>query len=145
MVTLSPTSPWQAQAKTVRGASHERTGAPNQDFGKATLAKHGKALLLTVADGHGSPEHARSDRGSRFAAEVATKLLLGLVEGEIASEEEIRSCAAELPKRIVEAWRTCVLEDFERDPKPASEDEKGVADDWPELLYGRTLSGAAIA
>jgi Protein phosphatase 2C len=135
---------WQARAKSVRGASHERTGAPNQDFGKATIAKNGTALLLTVADGHGSPEHARSDRGSRFAAEVATKLLLGFVESNLSSEKELRFGAAELPKQIVEAWRTCVLEDLERDPQPASKEETGIADDWPELLYGSTLIAAAI-
>ena len=55
------------------GFSHLSSGLPKQDN---TLSNVSDAYAIAaVADGHGSPQYIRSDRGSAFAVEVCVNLL----------------------------------------------------------------------
>ena len=60
---------------TVTGARHSATGKPCQD---ASLTWHDEANDITIAvvsDGHGGERYVHSDRGARFACEVALDVL----------------------------------------------------------------------
>ncbi len=52
----------------VRGYLHIKTGLPCQDTSDAILKEN--YCLAVIADGHGSPQYFRSDRGSRFAVDT---------------------------------------------------------------------------
>ncbi|MFM7713741.1 MAG: protein phosphatase 2C domain-containing protein, partial [Microcystis sp.] len=62
-----PQLKWRCIGESVKGASHVRSGLPNQDairwFPESGI---GLPLILAVSDGHGSAKSFRSDRGSRF-------------------------------------------------------------------------------
>src|ERR1700677_169319 len=92
---------WQATAARARGASHERSGSPNQDSGRTVLIGSGGGAVIAVADGHGDSLHARSDRGSRFAIEAAFEVLTNWIASASGSEDAIRSSAEQLPDAIL--------------------------------------------
>jgi hypothetical protein len=141
---------WQIHAGSARGASHERSGSPNQDYGKAVRIGDGSGAVLSVADGHGDSLYARSDRGSHFAVDAAIDILEDWIESAFGTEDSIRVSAANLPQRILDAWRQAVANDLAS--HPPSRDEVAAAghskasliDQTPELLYGSTLIAAAI-
>ena len=59
--------------KSVRGASHERSGKPNQDSFK--ICREENVLMLSVADGHGSDSCPYSKSGSLIAVNVFCKII----------------------------------------------------------------------
>jgi hypothetical protein len=149
-VALQPDLIWQTTSGSACGASHLRTGAPNQDFVRTIQLDNGLGAVLAVADGHGDPLHARSDRGSRFAIEAAIAVLTSWIISAKGSEEAIRGSSAQLPKRILEAWRAKVISDLENDPPSAAVanfpfDKSELIKRSPELLYGSTLVAAAVS
>ena len=50
---------WEAAGISVRGARHLADGLPCQDA--VRVYQDDRLVILTVADGHGDPKHARSD------------------------------------------------------------------------------------
>jgi Protein phosphatase 2C/FHA domain len=77
MVTTDPTrARLRVTGATVQGASHKRSGVPNQDA-CAWLPKSGAGdvVVAAVADGHGSPKSFRSQVGADLAVNVATTVL----------------------------------------------------------------------
>ncbi len=80
-VVVSPADRrWQAIGKSVIGASHLHSGLPNQDaIAASELNSAVSTLVMAVADGHGSERCFRSDRGSRFAVEIAIEVVGRLV------------------------------------------------------------------
>ncbi len=78
-VTGTVPTGWRALRASVRGAPHWRSGLPNQDAVRiapcalAYGADSGAAaaLVLALADGHGSPKSFRSQQGARLAVVVA--------------------------------------------------------------------------
>ena len=62
---------WRVAAATAAGASHVRNNVPNQDAVAHQLVAtdRGQVVVVAVADGAGSA--ARSDEGSRIAADTA--------------------------------------------------------------------------
>jgi len=67
---------WRVIGETVPGASHLRAGIPNQDaILQIRASGRGLPIILSVSDGHRRDKCFRSDRGSRFAVKVATRLL----------------------------------------------------------------------
>lgn len=130
---------WRATAATARGSSHDRSGAPNQDAHAVTSAHgDGTRWVAVVADGHGGQRYVRSDRGSRLAADLASRIGLELLtaRGSTAS-----SAAAELPRRLLPAWRAAVIADVTADPFTAEEQVRAGADLGvaPLIAYGATL------
>jgi len=93
---------WRVLGKSVRGASHVRTGLPNQDaIGWLPESGSGPPLLLAIADGHGSAQHFRSAQGAQLAVTTAMTALQSLLDGqaEIANPEAIQHAAeAEVPQ-----------------------------------------------
>ena len=107
----TPAHRWSVITASVPGASHARTGLPNQDAvghsagAQAPGPAPGEPLVLALADGHGSPHCFRSDVGSRIAVDVALHTLSRFLRdrhdlpgGEVDRE------APRLPAELVERW-----------------------------------------
>jgi hypothetical protein len=152
-------SRWRVVGKSVRGASHVRTGLPNQDAIR-WLPKPGTGLplVLAVSDGHGSARCFRSNVGSRIAVETAT----GVIQEFLASLPEplnlsaIKRWAGEsLPREIVRRWRDGVADHVTANPLTSTEldtleTEKGVSGRRQAVLepifaYGATLLTVLVA
>lgn len=76
---------WRAGGASARGASHLRTGAPNQDA-IGWRPDDGAAVALAVSDGHGGRRYVSSHVGSRLSvaaalAEAETLAEAGTVDG----------------------------------------------------------------
>jgi hypothetical protein len=84
-VSGARTAGWRLVSASVRGTSHQRTGAPNQDA-HAHLALDGGAAVVAVADGAGSA--SESQAGSRAAVDAAAAAVAaawsGVPQGEAA-------------------------------------------------------------
>jgi serine/threonine protein phosphatase PrpC len=148
---MATTLPWRTLGASVRGASHLRSGAPNQDALKIDARED--AAVAVVADGHGGARHFRSADGARLAVQAAHEALLALAPAFAADESQRAQLAAvELPQRIVGRWVELTLADLAA--RPLTEQElAGVeagegaeaaasvrAD--PLLAYGATLLAA---
>lgn len=104
------TRAWSVTGASRTGASHTRTGRPNQDaVGWTPREGAGARVIAAVSDGHGAALHFRSERGARFAVETALELL-----GWHA--DEAGAPVAALPADLLEAWRARVLADMALDP-----------------------------
>lgn len=122
------------------GAAHLRRGAPCQDASGIhgfRDAAGSPIQVLVVSDGHGGARYVRSDVGARLACTVAMRELeQALAPARVADAGALEQwrhwLAAELPGRIVQAWRHEVEEHWGREP---------AADGSPfsPLLYGATL------
>lgn len=144
--------PWRVIGATVRGAQHQRDCQPNQDA-IAWWPQTGVSALLAVAvaDGLGHAEGLRSDRGARFAVEIATGLAADhgtrLVEPS-GREAFLRGVSG----RLWAAWMLRVREDLAEDPigqlDPAiATSLHGLAagsalEARPEIAYGSTVIAA---
>ncbi len=143
---------WRVLGSSVRGASHERDGLPNQDamLLDTAAARRGRAWLA-VADGHGGARHFRSAVGARLAVAAARDVMLAMVpefeHADSGVRAELASGAA--PRRIVARWAE--LARAELAVRPITQDEwrrlqaaegpDGVAQvhDNSLLAYGSTL------
>lgn len=154
---------WQIVSATVRGATHERNDAPNQDklswwqpAGDMTFA------VLCVADGHGGSEYTRSDTGARLAVEQAQMLLVNEVLPRIMDGSARENLAQfkkqlehQLPKDLLRRWRDSVKQhasDYpitenrssdlsEQDSKEDLETEPEIP---PDQRYGATILAALL-
>ncbi|MBM2812508.1 MAG: hypothetical protein HW416_3267 [Chloroflexi bacterium] len=144
-----PTPNWRGLASSVRGASHIRHGAPNQDSGGFRALPNHSGLLLSVADGHGDKIHARSDRGSRFAVAIALDLLeQAVVAAKGSAPRDPAPLCAEIKERLLSSWWAAVDADLAADPAsppPTNQDDASVGRGSSErVLYGTTLIAAAL-
>ncbi len=130
---------WRVVGRSVLGASHRRRKLPNQDAWACWPERGGTAIVLAVADGHGSSRTPRSGDGARLAVRTAVAVLRELLDGEGPLElEALRARAATaLPRILVERWREAVQADVQLHPLPGS----GAA--GPFGAYGTTLLAAA--
>ena len=130
---------WEAAGISVRGARHLADGLPCQDA--VRVYQDDRLVILTVADGHGDPKHARSDEGARIAVEVAAAILrelgaLLLAEQDTRNPLEIQAnLKRHLPGRIGWEWNRRVR------AHAGHGDQDGA---WHEAvqLYGCTLLAA---
>lgn len=103
---------WRVTGDSCRGASHVKSGLPNQDALSFWLPESGQGppAILAISDGHGSPQHFRSGEGAKLAVQAATALLLAFskVHGPRQDPAEMNAAAAELPQRLVENWTASV-------------------------------------
>ena len=149
---------WRIIGETVPGASHLRAGIPNQDS-ILQMRESGRSLplILSVADGHGSPKCFRSDFGSLFAVKKSAQTV-----GEFLDERRGRFDAAEieskgkayLPKEFVKKWRKTV--EYHLKNNPFTEDEfkkleeksgvnaRKLIEENPLLAYGTTSLTVAM-
>jgi serine/threonine protein phosphatase PrpC len=108
----------------VRGASHRRSGLPNQDAIKFHAGTDGTPpAVLAVSDGHGSPKSFRSSVGAQLAVEVAVQVTTDFLGGMKDSPLSVVKNAAErfLPTDIVKVWTQKVAEDLSSNPFSAEE------------------------
>jgi serine/threonine protein phosphatase PrpC len=149
---------WRIIGETVPGASHIRTGIPNQDS-ILYVRESNRALpiALSVSDGHGSQKCFRSDRGSRFAVKKATYLISEFLDERRGKFdlEEIESKGQEyLPQELVRRWREAVEADLKKEPFTGNEFEnlekksdvraRKLVEDNPFLAYGTTSLTVAM-
>ena len=152
------TSQWQVVGQSVRGASHERSGMPNQDaICWRPRSGAGQSLVLAVADGHGSARYSRSDVGASLAVETATQLIYEFLAGQADADNLslIKRAAEEwLPRALVRAWLAAVSEHIKANPLSELElDALGRVNNDPTqslvekltIAYGATLLVAAVA
>lgn len=149
---------WQMIGQSVRGASHYRSGQPNQDaLGCYPSTQSGPPLILAVSDGHGSAKSFRSDRGSLYAVTVATELMRELVEGRLPSTNlsAVKRVSEErLPQELVRRWQEAVDADLSAHPFGEEElrrlaEERGERSrdevvKNPRLAYGATVLGVLV-
>jgi Protein phosphatase 2C/Right handed beta helix region len=110
--------PWRILGQSVLGASHTRSGLPNQD---AILwkqnPKKGVPLILAIADGHGSEKYFRSDTGAQFAVQAAEQEMQNFLRGVAThSISTIEDLAEQLPRNIVGRWNELVEEHWIDNP-----------------------------
>ncbi len=149
-----PTDAWRVVGRSVQGASHLRSGTPNQDaiqwFPDSGI---GPPLILSVSDGHGSPRNFRSDVGARFAVAEMTNLMRELLSAgpfEPARLSTIKRTAEErLPGELTRRWREAVTRHLKDNPITAEELEtlekqrdpkaRRAIERDPVIAYGATL------
>ena len=147
--------PWIAFSESVRGASHIRSGAPNQDAVLVDVPRDAQmAALLAVSDGHGSPRCFRSDQGSRLAVEVAVRMTRLFLDDLIGMPSSGQKGLIEhrLPSLLVREWRKQVAYHWRQTPLTQRErlalglkcDDPSPVDP-PYIAYGATLLVAAVS
>lgn len=153
------TTRWRVAGRSVRGATHERNGKPNQDaICWLPESSSGLPLILAVADGHGSSKSFRSETGAHLAVETATQVINDFLLGQTQTENlSATKRAAEewLPKALARRWTEAV--ETHLAAHPLSTDEinllggdrhAAVGQAVPansQLAYGTTILAAAVA
>lgn len=158
---------WRVFGASIKGASHVRSGMPNQD---AILWKTGEngglPLVLAIADGHGSDKYFRSDVGAKLAVQVAVeemeRFALALPPS-ITNFTFVKHRAGQLPNDIVQKWKEAVeqhvlevpfftKEEMQRFRKPEHQKEYqvilqmlGSNPNDATLPYGATLLTVLVA
>lgn len=127
---------WECLCESVRGASHEKSGRPNQDSVEVKqLGRDG--AIAAVADGHGSEQYFRSDIGAKLAVNAAINQMediskLAPERLRAISEPEIENYLA---GRIVQMWAKDVHADVQRQPFSPDEITR-----FPKLQQDATLA-----
>lgn len=152
-ISIAADAGWSIIASSVRGASHLRSGAPNQDaYATRTGTDGTQPLVLAVSDGHGSARCFRSATGARLATEIAVDLTHEfLLRSRDLNPSQVKaSIERGLCAEFVREWRRRVALDLADRPFTAPEldvlrghigDEAAArqAETQPQLAYGATL------
>jgi len=117
---------------TAIGASHIKANRPCQDYSFSGfnpdeyIDRSKQYAIATVADGHGSSDYFRSDRGSRMAcdaAKEAVRLLMRDGYGGLNTRKGLELLLEnpddymdKLKKSIITLWREAVAEDYSKEP-----------------------------
>jgi serine/threonine protein phosphatase PrpC len=148
---------WRVIGETVPGASHIRSGTPNQDAIFYTRESSRETpIVLSIADGHGSAKCFRSNRGSRFAVKKSVQLISDFLDerrGKF-NVAEIENCRDYLTEEFVKRWRAAVEDDIRKEPFTEKEFEtlteksgaeaKKLVEENPLLAYGTTSLTIAV-
>lgn len=134
--------------KSIRGASHVRSGKPNQDSFK--IAREEQALILAVADGHGSNHCPYSKSGSIIAVNVFCKIMSEYCRQYADNFDALRVLLSRegdtaITHSIDAEWKCRVEIASKRrgfESVRVSPDGTDKADIW--RLYGTTLLGLVI-
>lgn len=151
-------SAWYVIGKSVRGASHVRTGLPNQDYIK-WLPESGTSLpiILAISDGHGGDKYFRSDIGAKLAVEMALSACNTFLASKLESSNIsiVKHMSEEnLPRDILRNWRNAVADDISNRPltntelsqleiKQGVDTRRQVVLD-PVLAYGATIIAVLV-
>ncbi|MFG2498059.1 protein phosphatase 2C domain-containing protein [Streptomyces sp. NPDC048441] len=143
----APEGRWALLSATVKGVGKKYS----QDSCGALSVAQGRAVVLTVADGHGSAAHFRSDLGSRWAVEEFTACAEGFarevvrVGADATGWTGLRAEARRLPQQVAHRWRERVLLYDCNSPASGGRHLPGRADEATDLaVYGSTLIGAVL-
>lgn len=151
------TARWRVVGQSVRGATHERAGLPNQDaIHWLPESSAGLPMILAVADGHGSHRSFRSETGARLAVETAARVIGDFLRGQTQTESlSVTKRAAEewLPSALVRGWLEAVAVHLAAHPLSADElklpvevhstSKQDVPSNLP-VAYGTTLLAVAV-
>lgn len=133
---------WEMIGHSVRGATHERNGLPNQDaLGERRLNRNDAWLAVAVSDGHSSEHCFRSDIGARFAVDAALAALNAYGEGvaDDAPHADRRRFAEDLlPRLVYDCWSEAVEADLAARPFSNDEQSRLPAERGARLAYGTT-------
>jgi serine/threonine protein phosphatase PrpC len=147
---------WRSICESVKGASHARSGRPNQDaISSYPTEGNSLPLIVAVSDGHGSAKYFRSDKGAFFATASAIDSLSRFQEElanfSISSRMEFEE---HLTKSLVNTWRSDVnahlkSEPFLNEELRLLEEQEGPAarqavQDNSVLAYGATILAVMI-
>lgn len=129
---------WCAITETVRGATHLKSGLPNQDA--IAVKRTDAGIVIAISDGHGSARYVRSDVGAKLAVDVAVEELSPLLK----RTNSQRTSASELENRLaqvlVRKWDRAVLSHLAESPLSVDERVKaGASAGDDRLSYGATL------
>ncbi len=146
---------YRAFSRTERGSRHIKLDAPCQDAALASDAAPDCSVIV-VADGHGSGDYFRSDRGAKFIVQAAMAGLMEFASNNQAAElrdpavcrERIRSLFSD----ILAQWRASIEADLFDDPFSESQmenvslrcREEYLAGQEVERAYGCTLVAALV-
>jgi len=161
---------WRVIGESVRGASHIRKYLPNQDAIKwYSDSESGLPLILAVSDGHGSKKSFRSDRGAKFAVDIAVSTIKEFIKAvnpheKVCNQKDYtenisniwdalireqkqaenltipkRIAEEQLPKEIVKKWKEEVKADIQKDLE-GFQNLQGLN----EIAYGATLLSVLI-
>jgi Protein phosphatase 2C len=139
---------WTTVVASARGARHVIAGLPNQDATRAAVASDpAGGAVIAVADGHGSREYVRSQRGARAACDALVTCGLGFLEEFSRSPNRtVQVLDGQVLSQIVyDAWQCAVREDYAKHPFTADEWAKVPEqlrthlEQWPATAYGCTL------
>lgn len=139
--------------KTVHGYRHMQEENPCQDS-SVSYVDDGYHII-SIADGHGDPACRRSDRGSRFAVDIAKKCLEDfaavIISGDMPFEQprQRSECMQQLTNTLISKWYGAVRNDLlnnevtEDDLKEANRYEDAYKKgEYLEHLYGTTIIAA---
>lgn len=133
-----PEALWKIGGASVRGASHARRGAGNEDAIKFLLLDgEGRSIIGAVSDGHGAPAHSRSAIGSRLAVEAAANIM-----GWDADSADDGELDDGLAQDVSDYWRSLVAEHATNEP--LSEEQLRLARGQTVLAYGATLIAVRV-
>jgi hypothetical protein len=147
---------WRIIGESIQGASHTRSGQPNQDaIARFPASGDSLPLILAVSDGHGSAKYFRSDKGASFAVAAAIDTLSQFQENLASFLTSSRMGLEEhLSKSIVNTWRSEVYTHFQREPFTDEdlrllEEKEGpaarqIVEGNPVLAYGATILAVMI-
>jgi len=151
---------WRILGETVRGASHDRSGMPNQDaiYLPPETGQIQLPVIMAVADGHGGSKYFRSDQGALLAVNTAASVIGEFLEGQsgVNNLSIIKESAEDwLPKNLVRRWLEEVDAHLADNPISSGDlldleskygtDVRQTAETNPRVTYGATLLIAVIA
>ena len=134
-------------SQTVTGYSHKLNELICQDDSGVMIDEGRKCIVIAVADGHGDPLCARSDRGSEFAVKAATECLMEFggwccdnpeYARGLEDKYRCRVIIRKLTDAIIASWSDKVESDLAQDPYDAGGEQM----DNQEYIYGTTLLAA---
>ncbi|GAA1895793.1 PP2C family serine/threonine-protein phosphatase [Streptomyces durmitorensis] len=151
-----PSTPARTRATTggfaILGATVKGVGKKYSQDSCGTLSvAQGRAAVLTVADGHGSAAHFRSDLGSWWAVEEFTACAEGFAREAVRVGDDakgwtgLRAEARRLPQQVAHRWRERALLHDWNSPAHGGLRLPGAVGGAPDLaVYGSTLIGAVL-
>lgn len=135
--------------KSVQGASHKRTNTECQDSMKK-MRLSDDAVVLTVADGHGSKTCPYSKTGSSIAVNSFCKVMKNLYSGYSNDLERLlaylnRDGDTKIAQLIHNEWKNRVISTHKQKNREIPKTEDGKIDEIEVFkLYGTTLVGVLI-
>lgn len=113
-----------SNAATAQGYNHIKNNKVCEDSSGHYDAENFKICI--VADGHGSDDYPRTDRGSRFAVDSAIKCIEQFVQTApaidvLADYKKNYPMLTQLAKSILNLWHQKIQSDYEKNPFNATE------------------------
>lgn len=125
-------SGWRVGGASVRGPSHIRSGAPNEDAWLTVTDGATRPTVAAVSDGHGAAPYFRSQIGSAFAVRAAASVL----------EAQLDDADGGVSSAILTRWRNDVRAHIAENPYSDAERKQLIAP--PLSPYGATLVAAGV-